>query len=482
VNRHDEALEQLRSANPIPGLEHVDADEFVLSRSHFEERRLAMKTRAPTPRDLSLTRPEGPLGMARWGRAAAIAAIAAVVVLVTIGGVALFARTGGEEITPAGPPAAMSLLEGTWERSVIESLDPLVHFVAVELGTTEFGLVAAAGTEGVWISEDGSEWHQALAVPNEPATVSPDTTTASMTTPPTPGLVQTHVSLVTEYEGVLYAAGSTATGIDTPEMESRLLIWRSVDGRRWDAITLQSAPGGSAANPTAVVAGDDALLVYASDGAVYRSEDGATWTRFDANATGSAFIEFGDGYVAVSESPAGETVVSHSYTSPDGITWSRVPESKFPTGHHPYGPLTEFDGALYVGGMIFTAEEDGVGAVWRSTDGRNWVQVDLEVTAPLGTSGDESLPAMYEVGDLIVTPHGMLVIGHAPGEAGNHQDIVVLATEDGISFEPVPDPDGLFADAVHTSGTFFDGRVVMVGHALYSEPGDAPAFLWDWTP
>ncbi|MEA2011241.1 MAG: hypothetical protein U9N78_11105, partial [Actinomycetota bacterium] len=243
-----------------------------------------------------------------------------------------------------------------------------------------------------------------------------------------------------------------------------------------------SAASGFAPIPTAIVGGDDELFVYASDGAVYRSEDGENWDRSDASAQGSAFIKFGDEYVAIGESPSGETVVSHSYTSPDGITWMQAPESEFPIGHHPWSPLVEFDGALYVGGMTFSVEEDGVGAVWRSEDGRTWNRVDLDVRAPFGPSDDESVPAMYEVGDLIVTPYGMLVIGNAPGEAGNHQDIVVLATEEGITYEPVPDPDGLFIDAAHTSGVFFEGEVVTVGHALYSEESGAQSYKWVWTP
>ena len=75
--RPDEALEQLRSANPLPGIDHADAEELVISRSHFEERRLAMTTRAPK-------RSEVRSPARRW-RPAAVAATAFTVVLVGLG-------------------------------------------------------------------------------------------------------------------------------------------------------------------------------------------------------------------------------------------------------------------------------------------------------------------------------------------------------------------------------------------------------------
>jgi hypothetical protein len=89
---------------------------------------------------------------------------------------------------------------------------------------------------------------------------------------------------------------------------------------------------------------------------------------------------------------------------------------------------------------------------------------------------------MYGVEDLIVTPYGMVVVGHASGVMGNHTDVVVLATEDGIQYEPVLDPDGVFLNAVQTSGVFLEGSVVMVGHQPYSETNAGIAYQWVWTP
>jgi hypothetical protein len=481
LNEH-QIEELLRRSNPEPDTDalRLEPHRVQASSASIVERRGTMST--SLNRLKPLTTPPGPV---RRSRAFSIAAGAAVAVLVLIGGVALLTRTGVEEIAPAAPPAGVTLLEGTWEGTVIESLDPLVHFVALEMGATDFGLVAAAMMEGVWISEDGTAWHQALAVPYEPSALSPDTTTPSMTIAEPAGLVESYVQFVAEYDGALYAAGSMATGINTPEIESRVVVWRSEDGRQWDEITLNSERGGFAGRPYAMLSGGDALLVFMDDGSVYRSGDGETWIRFDNEETGittalTAVAQFGDEYVGISEAVVGGIDISFVATSPDGITWTQVPGSDFPVGHHPYAPLVQFEGALYVGGLTFL--DDAAGAVWRSTDGETFTAVDLGVRAPFGSSGDESVPAMYGVEDLIVTPHGMLVVGHVPGSAGNHQDIVLLATEDGMMYETVPDPDGLFTDAVQTSGALFDDRVVMVGHGLYTETSQGLPYQWLWTP
>ncbi|MEN8235421.1 MAG: hypothetical protein ABFR89_10935 [Actinomycetota bacterium] len=89
MTRHDEALEQMRSANPLPGIDHVDVDELALSRSHFEERRLAMTTRAPTPRDLSRTRP-----VRSWRPA--IVAVSAFVLVIALFGIGAVVLRGSE--------------------------------------------------------------------------------------------------------------------------------------------------------------------------------------------------------------------------------------------------------------------------------------------------------------------------------------------------------------------------------------------------
>jgi len=427
---------------------------------------------------------QAPNGRRGWH----VAVAAAAGTLLIVGGLAWLAPFSGsapsvDEHTVTTISAETTLLEGVWERTAIEPLDPSVHFE--ELQATSFGLVAAAVMDGVWISADGTEWHQALAVPYEPSDLPPEAPTPPLTVPPPAGLVETYVRLVAEYDGVLYAAGSMATGINTPEMEGQLLIWRSEDGQTWEDITLDSSDAGLTAIPTVMVVGEDALLVFTEDAAIYRSEDGKAWTRFGPNDTGltvapTAVGVLGGEYVAIGETAVGQTDIASVFTSPDAVSWTQVPDSEFPEGHHPYGPLVEFEGALYMGGLTFL--DDAAGAVWRSTDGRAFSKVDLGVRAPFGSSGDKELPAMYGVKDLIVTPYGMLVIGHVPGSAGNHSDAVLLATTDGLDYELVIDRAGIFSQAEESAGTWINDQVVMVGYEYPPGTETAPAFQWMWTP
>ncbi len=479
LNEH-QIEELLRRSNPEPDTDALRLEPHMVqaSSASIVERRGTMSTSLNRLKPLTT-----PPASVRRSRAFSIAAGAAVAVLVLIGGVALLTRTGVEEIAPAAPPAGVTLLEGTWERTVVESLDPFVQFEDME--ATSFGLVAAAVMDGVWISEDGAEWHQALAVPYESSDLPPETATPPMTVPPPAGLVESYVRLVTEYDGALYAVGNMASGINTPERESRLVVWRSEDGRHWDEITLDSADAELTAHPTAMISSDGALFVYTDDGAVFRSESGESFARSGSDETGitialTAVARYGDEYVAIGATEVGQTDISSVLTSADGVTWTQVPGSEFPAGHYPYEPLVEFDGALYVGGLTFL--DDAAGAVWRSTDGETFTAVDLGVRAPFGSSGDEESPAMYGVEDLIVTPHGLLVIGHVPGLVVNHADVVLLATNDGIRYDLVLDPDGVFTDAVQTSGAFFDGSITMVGHEPDSDVSQGISYQWVWTP
>ncbi len=414
-----------------------------------------------------------------------VAGLAAALVLVVIGGVGLVNVTGDEELAPAVPTVDAALLEGSWERTVIEldGVGPQLHFE--DLQATSYGLVAAAVGDGIWMSTDGTDWQQVLALPYEASGLPTETLTPPMTVPPPAGLVEWNVRFVAEYDGVLYGVGTMATGINTPEMYGRLVVWRSEDRQQWREITLEEVMGGFAAGPSIIMVAEDALLVFTEDGAVHRSEDGEIWTRFDPDRAGltsgpTAILRFRDEYVAIAETEVGQTDISSVFTSGDGVTWTQVPDSEFPVNHHPNGPLVEFDGFLYLGGLTFL--DDAAGAVWRSSDGHTWNQVDLGIRAQFGSSGeDDDLRAMYVVTDLIVTRHGMLVVGATPDEANTSWDIVLFTTTDGIDYEHVADGSGVFGQASVIPGTLFEDKIVLVG-LQFAADGTEAASQWTWMP
>jgi hypothetical protein len=74
----------------------------------------------------------------------------------------------------------------------------------------------------------------------------------------------------------------------------------------------------------------------------------------------------------------------------------------------------------------------------------------------------------------------MLVVGL--NNPSNDQDpIVLLATTDGIDYEPVINNVEVFSQATVTAGTLFEGRIVMVGHSRPSGETEL-AYQWVWTP
>jgi hypothetical protein len=93
----ERVLERLRSANPLPGIDHVDADELGLFVSYFEERRDRMAdtrtTRGHEPKETQH----------RWARPVLVFMTALAVCLVVVGAAALLMRGEESSVEPAAP-------------------------------------------------------------------------------------------------------------------------------------------------------------------------------------------------------------------------------------------------------------------------------------------------------------------------------------------------------------------------------------------
>ncbi len=103
----DRALERLRSANPLPGIDHADADELGLFVSYFEER-VAMPDTKTVQRGSAADRP-------RRIRPALVLATALVGCLVVVGAVTVLTRGEKTSVEPAAtvtaPPEATTVVE-----------------------------------------------------------------------------------------------------------------------------------------------------------------------------------------------------------------------------------------------------------------------------------------------------------------------------------------------------------------------------------
>lgn len=225
-----------------------------------------------------------------------------------------------------GPVHPVPLIDqdGPWQRVAI---DPPIS--VTDLRATSFGLVAAAGEEGIWISEDGTEWHQSMEVNSE--RVPPDGATATAATPPS-GIWES-VEAIAEFNSALYAFGRVIHEMQI-ESEAWLVSWRSNDGIAWERIDIAR----NWDQIMDVATGPDGLILFVRgtrdvvDGSdccfasIYRSRDGWNWERLDAGLSGLDTIQiwaataFDGGYLAIGSDIDRDIVLR----STDAIHWQRV--------------------------------------------------------------------------------------------------------------------------------------------------------------
>jgi hypothetical protein len=196
----------------------------------------------------------------------------------------------------------------------------------------------------------------------------------------------------------------------------------------WEEVSSASLAGGSLAS---VVPGGPGLIAVGSatdgnyaDAAVWVSSDGQAWTRIpdDSNVFGGEFNLYNDdgdqqirditawrgGFVAVGTDgrPWVFEYDAAVWLSPDGLTWTRVPDQDALGG-----PKFQAMNAVTVGGpgLVAVGEYnetlyDPQAAVWLSEDGVNWSRVDPSAIEGGGTgrpveAGQASGPGaiMYDV-------------------------------------------------------------------------------------
>jgi hypothetical protein len=220
--------------------------------------------------------------------------------------------------------------------------------------------------------------------------------------------------------------------------QANAAVWTSVDGLTWSRVPHDEEVFGgqneqrmlsvTAGGPGLVAVGSDGHPIdrydieLAADAAVWTSPDGLTWSRVpheEAVFGGPGEQQMnsvtvgGPGLVAVGSSeeekvgPEDVDDVNHDaavWTSPDGLTWSRVPhdEAAFAVSHSSED-LTEIMLSVTAGGPGLVAvgfgSADQCGwnaAVWTSPDGLTWSQVPNPNSCP---DPNGSYEQMYSVTD-----------------------------------------------------------------------------------
>jgi hypothetical protein len=307
------------------------------------------------------------------------------------------------------------------------------------------GLVAVGATGGwigdgdaaVWTSPDGITWTR---IPHD-ETVFGGAKSQTMwdVTAGGPGLV---------------AVGWDGQRIldDTPDVDAA--IWTSVDGVTWSRVPHDEEVFGGAWITSVTVGGPGLVAVGGTDGywtdgdaVVWTSVNGITWSRVPHDETifGGANSQVindvtigGPGLVAVGQdggigpwdnNPDTNAAV---WTSPDGITWSRVPhdETVFGTGGNPSMlSVTAGGPGLVAVGADYWPPELAETPVWTSPDGITWTRVPDDVTVRGSMYVSAGGPGLLvAVGDAVAA---------APGGAGVPTP-TVWTSVDGITWSRVP--------------------------------------------
>jgi hypothetical protein len=281
------------------------------------------------------------------------------------------------------------------------------------------GATAPAGDPGarpvVWRSADGQSW--------ESATLDGDG----------------RIAALVANRGRFVAAGTRASGSET-----RARAWTSPDATAWTPVGDDAfVPGSGCASTNAedVATGPGGYVVVGTEwgegcgqhAAAWSSPDGLTWSRVALPSGGHTMhsaLAGVDGYVAVGAGTAGadEGLRAAFWFSPDGRTWTQAPDDVGNHGAEAFAVSTDPSGFLAVGTAI-TAQPPGamVPAAWRSSDGRSWVRLAAEGLAWDAATAAPGQPVtgLALTSDVLVVPRGVLALGAGmtmgTGQAGGAQ-------------------------------------------------------------
>jgi hypothetical protein len=342
-----------------------------------------------------------------------------------------------------------------------------------EGGSGSDGGEISDGDAAVWTSPDGVAWTR---VPHDEAVFGgPD---------------------YQEMQGVVVLGSNIiAVGVDASGGDADAAVWTSSDGVNWNRVVAgESALGGpggqamlrvAAGGPGLVAVGfDDATGEFDWDAAVWTSPDGVTWTRVphdealfggDRNQVMLGVVTADVGLVAIGWDRSGEDVDAAVWTSPDGLTWTRVPhdEAVFggPRNQRMVGVVGGDAGVVVVG--FDESGDDSDAAVWTSPDGVTWVRV-VNPEAVLGGAGNQRMSGVVAAGG------GLVAVGS--DDSAGDSDAAAWTSPDGLNWTRVVDLDGAFGG---TGGQNM-ARVVaggpgLVGVGSDSAAGNLDAAVWTLT-
>jgi hypothetical protein len=323
-------------------------------------------------------------------------------------------------------------------------------------------------------------------------------------------------------------AGLVAVGVDWSGEESGAVVWTSVDAMTWSRVS-DNEEVFAGVSLAAVTAGGPGLVAVGGDGphgdgsaAVWTSVDGITWSRVphDEVVFGGAGEQWmtsvtvgGPGLVAVGWELLGSDADAAVWTSPDGVTWSRVPHDEAVFGGTSYQAIWAVTaggpGVVAVGGDRSRNFDDGDAAVWTSVDGVTWSRVphDEAVFGATEVTGvTPGGPGLVAVGSAVLTSAdgitwsrvpdidadlgggemasvtaggpGLVAVGAVDTEVDDRVDAAVWVSADGITWSLVPYDEAIFGGAGMNGVTVTAEQLVTVGYGTSGEDQDSEAAVW----
>jgi hypothetical protein len=298
------------------------------------------------------------------------------------------------------------------------------------------GLVAVgADVSGaaVWTSIDGVSWSR---VPHHGA-LSGDAVMSSVTVGG-PGLVAVGQFVAADDIGAA-AVWTSSDGISW----TRVPHSDAVFGNAGISSVTVGGPG-------LVAVGSDYLAGDGGAAAAWTSADGVSWSRVphdeavmggEGNQSMDAVTVGGPGLVAI----GGDTVSDHEidaavWTSADGLSWSRVPHDAAVFGDAAISGVTVGGPGLVAVGASQLTAAGGDAAVWTSPDGLSWSRVPHD-EAVFGGDGSQNMR------DVTAAGPGLIAVGlevsdgpdlEGPDPEGPDFDAAVWTSADGLSWSRVP--------------------------------------------
>jgi hypothetical protein len=280
--------------------------------------------------------------------------------------------------------------------------------------------------------------------------------------------------------------GLVAVGREGSGGDADAAVWTSPDGIAWSRVPHDEAVFGGEGDEgdsggqemSGVTVGGPGLVAvgwggtgraeHASyrDAAVWTSPDGITWSRVpqdeavfggERNQQMTSVAIGGPGLVAVGrEGLRGETNAA-VWTSSDGITWSRVPHDEAVFGGEGWQAMT----SVTAGGpgLVAVGSDQGFdGAVWTSPDGVTWSRVPHD-EAVFGGEGNQEMSGVTAGGP------GLVAVGWDMPLGGN-RDAAVWTSPDGITWSRVSQDEAVFGGERWQAMT----SVTVGGQAARSRP------------